>query len=141
MIVSRLPDRRPPVIQGVRLQAASNRRFDLAQVKVVSQGRYTIFVTTADFTTSGETRLAPFRILCSLNGREVGAITRETFSARDGTLWIYRNGLVPVREVYADISAFELGDTVFTRGQATLEVIAHDINENVQRMIYHFAVE
>jgi hypothetical protein len=141
MIVSRLPDTRPPLIQAVRLQPAPNKSFDPSQTKVIGQGRYTIFVTASDFTASGEPTLAPFSILCSLNGHEIGVITLETFSARDGILWIYRNGLVPVKQVYAEMPAFELGDTVFTRGQATLEIIAQDINENIQRTVYHFAVE
>jgi murein DD-endopeptidase MepM/ murein hydrolase activator NlpD len=141
MIVSHLPDTRAPLIQSVRLQSASNRSLDPSQIKAMSQGRYTVFVTVADFTALGEATLAPFRIICSLNGREVGAITLETFSARDGILWIYRNGLVPVKQVYAGMSVFELGDAVFTRGQSALEILTHDVNENIQSVVYNFAVE
>ncbi|MDR2793381.1 MAG: M23 family metallopeptidase [Treponema sp.] len=141
MIVSPLPDTQAPLIRAVRLQNMSNRDFDPSQVKALTQGRYTIFVTVADFTGSGEATLAPFRIICSLNGREVGVITLETFSARDGTLWIYRNGLVPVKQVYAGKSVFELGDAVFTRGQAALEILAQDVNENIQSVVYNFVVE
>jgi murein DD-endopeptidase MepM/ murein hydrolase activator NlpD len=142
MIISRLPDSRPPVIQAVRLQSAASRNIDVSQLKSsISQGRYTVFVNIADLTATGESALAPFRIICSVNGREIGALTFETFSARDGRLLIYRNGLMPVKEVYADYPAFEMGEVVFTRGQASLEVIAQDINENSYTAVYKFSVD
>jgi hypothetical protein len=141
MIVSPLPDTRAPLIQSVYLRNASNRNFDPSQIKTLHQGRYTILVSVADFTASGEATLAPFRIACSLNGSAAGVVTLETFSARDGALWIYRNGLVPVKQAYAGAFVFELGDAVFTRGQAELEILAQDINENMQSVAYTFAVE
>jgi hypothetical protein len=141
MIISLLPDNRPPVIQAVRLQSGHNRNIDVSQLKTIGQGRYTVFVNIADLTATGESGLAPFKIICSVNGREIGALTFETFSARDGRLLIYRNGLRPVKEVYADYPAFEMGDVVFTRGQASFEVIAQDINENSQTTVYKFLVE
>jgi hypothetical protein len=140
MIIAHLPDTKAPVIQAVRLQTSTNRNIDVAQIKAINQGHYTVSITTVDSTTTGEAVLAPFKIICSVNGREVGAITFETFLARDGTLLIYRNGLVPVKSVYTPPS-FEIGDVVLTRGQATLEVIVQDINENSQSIVYRFSVE
>jgi hypothetical protein len=85
--------------------------------------------------------LAPYRILCSVNGQEIGALTFETYSARDGTLMVSRNGLVPVRQVYARHPAFEIGDLWFTRGQATLEIVVQDILRNSQSITFRLQID
>lgn len=142
MVVSRFPDTRAPAVQATALRASSsNRTFDLPQTKNISQGRYTIFVTASDFTLSGDAALAPFRLVCFLNGREIGVIVFETFFARDGVLQMYRNGPAPVKQVYATAPSFEIGEAAFTRGQARLEIVVQDINENTQSAVYFFSVE
>ncbi len=141
MIAVRRSDTTAPVIQAVRLMNDRDRLIDPAQTRTLTQGRYTVFVTASDTDTPDGAPLAPFRIMGSLNGAEVGVIALETLSARDGVFWIYRNGLVPVRQVYAQSPAFELGEAVFTRGQATLEIVVQDANENVQSAVYTFTVE
>lgn len=134
-------DERAPVIQSVMLKDSQGRMVDASLAKGLVQGRRTVFVAVADYTRTGEASLAPFRVVCSLNGREVGAVALEAFSARDGKMWIYRNGLVPVEQVYAGALGFELGEAVFIRGQAQLEVLVQDADGNVQRAEYHFTVE
>ncbi|MDR1218751.1 MAG: M23 family metallopeptidase [Treponema sp.] len=134
-------DRRAPVIQSVTLRDAQGRVIDASQAKGLLQGRRTVFVATADYAEIGEASLAPFRVVCSLNGREVGAVALEALSARDGRMWIYRNGLVPVEQVYAGALGFELGEVVFIRGQADLEILVQDSDGNVQRAEHHFIVE
>jgi len=54
---------------------------------------------------------------------------------------VYRNGLVPVRQVYAQAPAYEAADVWFTRGQTTLEIIAQDIAGNVRNVVYRLMVE
>jgi hypothetical protein len=138
---SRRNDGRAPVIRSVTLRDAQDRMVDASLAKGLVQGRRTVFVSTADYAETGEMSLAPFRIVCSLNGREVGAVALEALSARDGRMWIYRNGLVPVEQVYAGSFGFELGEAVFIRGQADMEIIVQDANGNVQRVEYRFTVE
>jgi hypothetical protein len=74
--------------------------------------------------------LVPQRIVCSVNGAEAGSLNFEAFSARDGVLMIYRNGLVPVKQVYSAYPAFEAAEVFLTRGQANLEIIVQDIAGN-----------
>jgi hypothetical protein len=88
-----------------------------------------------------ESPLAPFRIVCSVNGVETGGLNFETYSARDGSLMVYRNGLIPVEQVYAPCPAYEIGEIRFTRGQAILEVIAQDIAGNSRNAVYRLQVE
>lgn len=130
-----------PVIQSVTLRDAQGRMVDATQAQGILQGRRTVFVSVADYAETGEAALAPFRVVCSLNGHEVGAVALEALSARDGKMWIYRNGLVPVKQVYAGALGFELGEVVFVRGQAELEVLVQDADGNVQRVECHFTVE
>jgi hypothetical protein len=142
MIISPKPDTRPPVILSVTLSNSDNKTINLAQAKTISQGRYTVFVEVSDTREdNGERPLAPFRILCSLNGIELGRLYFETFSVRDGIAMAYRNSLAPVRQVYAPYPAFEIGDVAFTRGQATLEIIAQDIAENSRNVTYRLQVD
>ena len=142
MIISPPEDSRPPVIVSVRLRDAQGKLFDPSQTKNLSQGRYTVFVNANDtMRLPNESPLAPHRIICSLNGSEAGVLNFETYSARNGALMVYRNGLVPVRQVYAPYPAYEVADIWFSRGQTTLEIIAMDIAGNVRNVVYRLVVE
>jgi hypothetical protein len=141
-IITPQEDTRPPQIEAVVLKNSRNNRLDLSQIRTIPQGRYTILVTASDTRlNSNEIRLAPYRIVCSVNGIEIGSLTFETFSTRDGVLMVYRNGLVPVRQVYASNPAFEIGEVDFIRGQVTLSIIALDITGNSRNNAYRFQVE
>jgi hypothetical protein len=141
-IIAPLEDTIPPQIQSVLLKNDRNNRLDLSQVKTIRQGRYTILVAASDTRLNpNEIPLAPYRIVCSVNGIEIGVLTFETFSTRDGVLMVYRNSLVPVRQVYSSEPAFEIGEAEFIRGQATLTVIVQDITGNVRNNAYRFLVE
>jgi hypothetical protein len=142
MIITPFPDTRPPQISSVTLKAQDGRVINPNQARSISQGRYSISVAASDTRLApGERGLAPHRIVCSVNGVEIGALNFETYSARDGVLMVYRNGLAPVAQVYAPYPAFEVGEVWFTRGQATLEVIARDITGNEQSAISRLLVE
>jgi hypothetical protein len=142
MIITPLPDTAPPVIHSVELIGADGRVFNPASVKNISQGRYTVSVYATDTRLNlQESPLAPYRILCSVNGQEIGALTFETYSVRDGVLMVSRNGMVPVRQVYARHPAFEIGDLWFTRGQATLEIIAQDILGNSRNVTFRLQID
>jgi hypothetical protein len=141
-IITPPEDTRSPQIESVMLKNNRNDLIDLSQTKTIRQGRYTIQVAASDTRmNSNEIPLAPYRIVCSVNGSEIGVLNFETFSARNGVLMVYRNSLVPARQVYVSNSAFEIGELEFIRGQATLTIIAQDITGNVRNSIYRFQVE
>jgi murein DD-endopeptidase MepM/ murein hydrolase activator NlpD len=140
MIITPLLDTRSPTIQAVALQNDEGRVLD--PTGGISQGRYRIYVSAADTRLGpNENALAPHRILCTVNGSEIGVLTFETYSTRDGILMVYRNGLVPVRQVYSRAPSFEVGEVWVTRGQAILEVVAQDITGNSQSAVYRLWVE
>jgi hypothetical protein len=139
MIITPLLDTRPPTIQSVFFRNAQGRVIYPAQTRVISQGRYTISVDT--MLGFNERPQAPYRIVCTINGSEIGSLTFDTFSARDGVLMIYRNGLVPVKQVYALSPAFEVGEVLFPRGQVTLDIIVSDIAGRSQSASFRFSVE
>jgi hypothetical protein len=142
LFIPPLPDSRPPVIQSVQLKNAEGRLVNPAQQNRIGQGRYTVQVQVTDtMLNAGENPLAPDRIVCSLNGIELGALAFETYSARDGTLLVYRNGLVPTGQVFAPAPAFEVGEAWFNRGQATLEIIAQDVSGNVRSVNYRLQID
>ncbi|MDR2468745.1 MAG: M23 family metallopeptidase [Spirochaetaceae bacterium] len=141
-ILNSLPDTIPPVIHSIKLKNTSGQIFDLAQTRNLRQGRYTLLVHATDRSEFAETAIAPFRIFCLLNGVEAGRIELETLSARDGVLLTYRNGLVPVRDIYVNAPAIEVaGDVSFTRGQASIEVNAQDFTGNTRNVSYRIFVE
>jgi hypothetical protein len=140
MIISPLPDTRPPQILAVGLRDSRGR--PVSQLRNLSQGRYTITVHVIDTMISPQDKaLAPHRIICSINGKEIGSLNFETIGARDGVLQVNRSGIVPARQVYAPFPAYEAGEAVLTRGQATLEVIVQDIAGNSSRTITRLLVE
>ena len=143
LIINSPTDIRPPDILSVRLINSDGLVFfNPSPARNLSQGRYTVIVDTFDtMVRSNETPLAPHRITCFLNGREAGELNFESYSTRDGSLTVQRNGIVQVRQVYANFPAFEIADIWLSRGQATLEIIVQDVSENTRSMIYRFVVE
>jgi hypothetical protein len=142
VIIGQLADTIPPVIQSVVLRGENGERIDLAQTRNIRQGRYDIEVQTSDRTEQAAGALAPYRIICSLNGVEIGVLALEIFSARDGVLMIYGNGLMPVSKVYASFPAMDAAtDVRFTRGQAPLEIIVQDFNRNTRSASYRLFIE
>ena len=142
MIIPPPEDTRPPVILSVQLRDSQDNLIDPSQIRSLNQGRYVIIVNAVDtMRLPNENPLAPFRIICSLNGSETGVLNFETYSVRDGFLMVYRNGLVPVRQVYAPEPGYEVADVWFSRGQTTLEIIAQDIKGNVRNVVYRFMVD
>jgi hypothetical protein len=141
MIMTPLPDTRAPIIRGLFLKNSDGQVIESSQARI-AQGRYTIAVDVTDTLTSpSDPILAPHQIVCTMNGSEVGELTFETYSARDGMLMVYRNGLVPVKQVYSLAPFYEVGEALFTRGQIMLEIIAYDITGSAQSAMYSFAVE
>ena len=138
MIITPRQETRPPQILSVDLR---NAQGSIVLSRNLTQGRYAVLVNVAGgsarssvevsrgtFQRAGVTaQYAPHRIVCSVNGAEVGSLSFEAVSARDGILMVSRNGLVPVRQVYANYPAFEAAEVFLTRGQITLEVIVQDI--------------
>jgi hypothetical protein len=141
LIIAPFPDTSPPQILLVQLQTPDGQIIPPAQARI-SQGRYSVIVGATDtISLDYAIPLAPHRLVVSLNGAEVGVLNFETYSTRDGVLSVRRNGLVPVSKVYAPFPAFEVGDTWFTRGQTTLEVIARDVTGNERSFIRRMEVE
>jgi hypothetical protein len=140
-IITPFPDTRPPQILAVDLRNVQGAPVPRGQTRL-SQGRYAVSVTASDtMTDARENQLAPYQIVCSVNGAEIGSLIFETISARDGILMVYRNGLVPAKQIYAPANAFEAGEVFLTRGQANLEIIAQDITGNSRSFPVRLAVE
>ena len=132
----------PPQILSVELRNGEGQIINPAQARSLRQGRYTVLVNAVD--SLGERQpatLAPYQILCSVNGMEIGALSFETFSARDGVLMAYRNGLVPVSQIYTPAQTYEIGELSLTRGQAEIEIIAQDISGNTRNVVFRLQVE
>jgi len=142
LIITPHEDQRPPEVMSVRLRNEQGQLINPYLTYNLNQGRYTIIVNAVDaMRPSGENSLAPYRIMCSLNGIEAGVLSFDTYSARDGRLMVYRNGLVPVKQIYSPVPAYEVADVWFSRGQTTLEIIAQDITGNTRNVVYRLMVE
>jgi hypothetical protein len=142
LIITPSDDRRPPQITSVTLRDEQGRVFNPAVTRNLTQGRYTVSVEATDtMRVPNENPLAPYRIICSLNGSETGVLNFGYYSVRDGSLMVYRNGLVPAREVYASYPYYETAVIWLSRGQTLLEIIAQDIDGNSQNVVYRLVVE
>jgi hypothetical protein len=142
MIITPLPDTQPPEILSVQLVNSQGAAVSGSQVRTVRQGRYTVSVHAVDrLSGSPEHPLAPYRIICSINGTEAGSLNFETISVRDGVLMVQRNGLIPAQQAYAPFPAFEAGAVHLNRGQATLEILVQDMAGNSRRAVSRLFVE
>lgn len=141
MIITPFPDTRQPQILAVDLRNDQGALVPRGQTRM-NQGRYTILVSAVDtMLNPQENLLAPHRIVCSVNGVEIGSLYFETLSARDGSLMVYRSGLAPVTQVYAPFPAFEIGEAFLTRGQVSLEIVVQDIAGNERSALSRLTVE
>jgi hypothetical protein len=129
----------PPVIRQVELRSAAGTPFNPAQAGRLSQGLYTVFVDASDTGSGGEV-LAPNRISCSINGAEAGVLSFETLASREGKRMVYRNGIIPARDVY-DPRGFGLGEIRLARGQALMVIEARDMADNVRTVSFRFTVD
>jgi hypothetical protein len=141
VILSPIPDSRAPVIGAVRLKSTDGGMVNLAQTRVIKQGRYAIFAETSDTLDGGIQPLAPNSIASFVNGTEAGTLVFENFQARDGMLMVYRNALLPANQIYALANAYEAGEFWFSRGIATLELIIGDKAGNTRTASYRLVVE
>jgi len=143
MIMTPVLETRPPQIISVSLRNAQGLA---VQSNNLIQGRYNVVVNAAGGTALSaqsplfSSQFAPQRILCSVNGAEVGSLNFEAVSARDGIQMVYRNGLVPAKQIYANFPAYETAEVFLTRGQVTLEIIVQDITGNSRSIVNRLIV-
>jgi hypothetical protein len=140
-IINPMPDTRLPQIDGVRLKSAESGTVNLAQTRTIKQGRYAILAEVRDTIDGGTRPLAPNGLAAFVNGEEAGTLPFENFSVRDGILMVYRNALVPADRIYAEPNTYEAGEFWFSRGIATLEIIASDRAGNTRTASYRITVE
>jgi len=142
MVITLPPDTVEPQILSVQLRNAGGRLLEGGQIRNISQGRYSIVVNATDALANPRgPRLPPHRILCSVNGEEIGSLSLDTINAKDGVLMVNRNGQAPVKRVYANYPAFEIGEVQFSRGQANLEIIVQDLAGNSRSTLIRIIVE
>ena len=142
MVITMPPDTAEPQILSVQLRNSAGRLLESGQIRNISQGRYSIVVNAADaLQRPGSPRLPPYRILCSVNGGEIGSLTFDTINAKNGVLMVSRNGQTPAKRVYSDYPAYEIGEVQFNRGQANLEIIVQDLAGNSRSALIRITVE
>ncbi|MCL2185198.1 MAG: M23 family metallopeptidase [Treponema sp.] len=145
MIITPAHETTPVQIFSVELRNAQGQ---IVQSRNLTQGRYTVYVNAAggirrSVVQAGIGRIrqfAPQRIVCSVNGAEVGSLNFEAVSARDGILMVSRNGLVSAGQVYRNFPSFEAAEVFLTRGQVTLEVIVQDISGDSRSVTNYFFI-
>ena len=142
MVITMPADTAEPSILSVQLQNSGGRLLEGGQIRNISQGKYSIIVNATDALLDPRgPRLPPHRILCSVNGEQIGSLSFDTMNAKDGVLLVNRNGQVPAKRVYANYPAFEIGEVQFTRGQANLEIIVLDLAGNSRSTLIRIIVE
>lgn len=142
MVASPLPDAVAPQIHWAQLRAEDGSAAPVAPWQSVAQGRHGVVVSATDALSGGlGSGLAPHRIIVLANGAEIGRLSLETISARDGAMMVSRSGQAPARGVFAPFPAFEAGEAWLNRGQAIIEVIAQDIAGNYARIVAQITVE
>jgi len=129
MIITPVQETRPPQIISVDLR---NSQGMMMPSRNLTQGRYKVIVNAAGglplMPSALYRQYAPQRVVCLMNGTEVSSLNFEAVSARDGILMVYRNGLVPAKQIYSGFPSFEAAEIFLTRGQVNMEIIVQDIS-------------
>jgi murein DD-endopeptidase MepM/ murein hydrolase activator NlpD len=129
MIITPVQETRPPQILSVDLR---NAQGIMMQSRNLTQGRYKVIVNAVGGLPLAQNaayrQYAPQKIVCLINGTEVSSLNFEAVSARDGVLMVYRNGLVPAKQIYSGFPSFEAAEIFLTRGQVNMEIIVQDIS-------------
>ena len=142
LVISPFDDSSSPQISGIQLRGANGRVIESSQLRNLSQGRYSIEVNASDILTeTNRLPLAPHRIICSVNGEEVGVLSFDTISARGGILMVNRNSLMPAARIYGPYPFFEVAEVQLNRGQVLLEIIVLDIAGNSRSSLLRLVVE
>ena len=142
LIITPLRDIRAPQINSVELRDMRGEQSAAVGVKSLAQGKYTIIVNAVDTMLSPrEVPLAPFKIICSVNGTESGTLSLETISASNGQLVVDTGGSVSAAQIFAPYPAYRAGEVQLNRGQATIEVIVQDIAGNSRSSVLRLQVE
>jgi hypothetical protein len=132
MVITPVQPNRPPQIISVELKNAQGNTVRSANLP---QGRYVVQVNASSPTGRPGNVLAPQYIVCSVNGAEVASLNFEAFTAKDGIMMAYRNGLIPAKQVFAASPAYEAAEVFLSRGQATLEIIVTNNAGNAARSV------
>jgi hypothetical protein len=134
------PEAGPPPIRAVMLRGADGRLIDLAAVRTVRRGAYSVLVRLTEASErAGGKAAAVRRIVCTVSGAGAGALDIETFAASDGALTALRGVPVPVSRVYALPPYIEAAEVVLGRGRAALEVASEAAVP--RRTVYNLTVE
>jgi len=141
MIINQEPDAKPPLIRSVTLLAGDGTRINPAQTRSLRQGSYRILVDSVDAVDQTDSLIAPYRILCYLNGLEEGALYLETLTAQDGVLKVLRAQSTPAAQVYRTDRTLDIGEGRFRRGRTVMEVLSRDAAGNERSVTYTFNVE
>jgi hypothetical protein len=139
MIITPVQRTRPPQILSVELKNDQG----VTQSRILPQGRYTVLVNTVSppvNPVTGGNFLVPHKITCLINGSETGTLNFEAFSAKDGVLMVYRNGLIPAKQIYSRSPAYEAAEFFLTRGQINMEIIVQDLAGESRNYINWFTV-
>ncbi|MCL1992060.1 MAG: M23 family metallopeptidase [Spirochaetes bacterium] len=131
----------PFQILSVNLINSQGEPVENEQLQNLSQGRFRIAVATNDNVDRAFNNfLAPYRIVSSINGVEVGTLSFESIFARDGILMVQRGGLVPASQIFSPSPAVEVADVFLNSGQANLEIIIEDFAGNTRRSLTQIVV-
>ncbi len=141
MIINQGPDTKMPLIRSAALLSGDGTRINPAQTRSLPQGTYRILVDSVDAVDQTDSLIAPYRILCYLNGLEQGTLYLETLTARNGVLKAQRAQSTPAAQVYRADRTFDIGEGSFKRGRTIMEVLARDAAGNERSVTFTFNVE
>ncbi|MDR0910607.1 MAG: hypothetical protein LBM77_12690 [Spirochaetaceae bacterium] len=132
------PNEGLPVIIKSLLENEDKAKIDIDNSRQLAQGRYNLLVHGR---ITGIEDSAPYRILVLVNGIEAGSLSTESFSAKDGSLLVQRNGLFETARIYENAPYINVASFFLTRGLANIEIIAQNRAGKETRQQYALRIE
>jgi hypothetical protein len=142
LVLPPLADDKPPVIRSLAL-TRGDRVFVLGEAQSLPQGTYKVSVEVADPADSSWTAapLAPYVIRLSIDGVEEEKDIFDVIRGVDGELRLFALSPIPAGELRTKEGRYALGDRLFTRGRASLEVRVEDAAGNRRSASWTVGVE
>lgn len=137
LFLSEISDNNKPQITSVFLQASNGKIIRLMPKTVIESGNYKLFVECFDTINNSKSRLAPFEINSTLNGKSISNISFQTLTVKDGKMLVNNN--LNLQNIYQRNGSFFLCEVNLANANSTLKVTVSDYYENVAEVTFEIS--
>lgn len=124
----------PLILSGIKIQNKNNQFFNIDEVKTYSSGLYKIYYNRNKIA-------SPYRTTVLINGVVFDQILYDTIIQENNKICLTGKRKYTSLDVYPNENLELIGETMFTPGRATLELVIADILGNTKHVSYNILIK